>query len=259
MRAFVAIPFLVVPPLAAQQVPAWATGTTRYKTTVTSEITQEAMGQSQSTTNTTYREATMVIAKATTGLDVSIRLDTTHLTSSTGGGGPSANLKGLTYKAATQPGGQPTTATVTDAAGAASTLPIAASLRAYLPRLKPGARRGESWVDTMAVQTDENGLAVTTTTETRFSYAGDTTLAGAKLLVIGLEASGKAKGAGDTPNGKASLEGTITTTGRAWITPAGQLVGVETTGSIARSVMLEDQGIAVTITQKQTLSTARLP
>lgn len=259
MRHLIAAVLVTAAPLAAQQVPAWAPGTARYKTTVTSEITQEAMGQSQSFTNTTYREATMSVAKTAAGLDVSVRLDTTHLSSSAGGGGPSANLKGLTYTASTQPGGQPITATVTDAAGAASTLPIAASLRAYLPRLKPGAKRGESWSDTMAVVTDENGLSVTTTTATRFTYATDTTVGGAKLLVIALASDGKAKGAGDTPNGKTTLDGTVTTTGRAWITPSGQLVGVESTGTIARSVMLEDQGVAVTITQKQTLSTTRLP
>lgn len=245
--------------LAAQSVPAWAPGVARYKTTVTSEITQEAMGQTQNFTNTTYREATLSITKAGAGLDISVRLDTTHLTSSAGGGGPSANLKGLTYKAATQPGGQPSSATVTDAAGAESRLPLAASLRAYLPRLMPGAKRGESWQDTLAIVTDENGITVTTTTANRFIYAGDTTIAGAKLIVVALASDGKAKGAGDSPQGKLSMEGTVTTTGRAWITPAGQLVGVESSSTILRSLLLEDQGVAVTINQKQALSTSRMP
>lgn len=245
--------------VSAQTVPAWGIGTARYRTTVVSEITQEAMGQSQSVTNTTYREATVAVAKSAQGLDISVRLDTTHLTSTQGGGGPSAALKGLTYKATTQPGGYPTTATVTDAAGTESKLPLAASLRAFLPRLKPGATRGQSWSDTLTAVTDENGLNVTTTTATRFTFAGDTTIGGTKALAIAIAADGKAKGAGDTPNGKVSLEGTVTTSGTAWVTPAGQLVGVETKGTIARSVMLEDQGVAVSITQKQTLSTSRLP
>jgi hypothetical protein len=244
---------------AAQGVPAYAPGVSRYKTLVVSDITQEMMGNTQSASNTTYREATLTIAKAGAGLEVSVRLDTTHLSSSQGGGGPSANLKGLTYKATTSPGGVSTTASVTDAAGAVSKLPLAASLQAYLPRLKPGATRGQSWTDTLRVDTEENGLTITTTTGFTYTYSGDTTVAGTKLLAIGIAASGKQKGAGDTPNGKLSLEGTTTTTGTAWVTPAGQLHSVETTAVIARSLLVEDQGIAVTINQKSKLSTARLP
>ncbi|MCO4098395.1 MAG: hypothetical protein HEQ38_03140 [Gemmatimonas sp.] len=242
---------------AAQTVPAWAVGTARYRTTVVQEITQEAMGDSQSMTNTTYREATVSVSKAAQGLDISVRLDTTHLTSSQGVASP--NLKGVTYKATTLPGGYPTTSTVTDAAGAEHKLPLAASLRAFLPRLKPGATRGQSWADTLAVITEENGLVITTTTATRFTYAGDTIIGGARVLAIAIAADGKAKGGGDTPNGKASLDGTVTTVGQAWVTPTGQLVGVESKATIARTLVIEEENVSVSITQKQTLSTSRIP
>lgn len=257
---FGVVALVAAAPAMAQPLPGLAVGTARYKTTVVSDITQEVMGNAQSATNTTYREATVTIAKAGAGLDVSVRLDTTHLTSTQGGGGPNASLKGMTYKASTSPGGVPTTATVTDAAGAPSKLPLAASLHVFLPRLKPGATKGQSWTDSLTLATEENGgLPVSTTTGYTYTYRGDTTVAGAKLLAVGISASGKAKGAGDTPNGKLSLEGTVTTTGTAWFTPAGQLQAVETVTVTARSILVEDQGIAVTINQNSKLSTARLP
>ena len=252
---------LIIPAGAAgaQTVPAWAVGAARYRTTVVSEITQEAMGESQSMTNTTFREATFAVSKAAQGLDVSVRLDTASVTSAQGGTSSSPNLKGLTYKATTQPGGYPITATVTDAGGAESKLPIAASLRAFIPRLKPGATRGQSWADTVAVVTEENGIVITTTTATRFTYAGDTIVGGARVLAIAIAADGKAKGGGDTPNGKASLDGTVTTVGHAWVTPAGQLVGVESKATIARTIAIEEQNVTASINQKQTLSTSRIP
>jgi hypothetical protein len=245
-------------PAAAQAVPAYAAGTSRFKTLAVSEITQEAMGETQKNSNTTYREATLTIAKAGAGLDITVRLDTTHLTTSQGGAS-SQNLKGLTWKAATSPGGVPTTSTVTDAVGAESKLPIAANLRVFLPRLKPGATRGQSWTDSVTAETFENGLTVTTTTAYTYTYASDTTVNGTRLLSIGIASNGKQGGAGDTPNGKLSLEGTVSSAGTAWVTPAGQLFGVSTVTKIARTILVEEQGVAVTVNQTSTLNTTRLP
>lgn len=129
----------------------------------------------------------------------------------------------------------------------------------FFPVLKPGAKQGDSWVDTVVVDSKSPTRAMKTTRVANFTHAGTATWGGGSA--VRLDAASAASGAGTIENpmaGTMEMETTATGTEAFYMASDGTYVGGESITNMSgkiRAAMLPD---AIPLTSKSTTTVTLL-
>jgi hypothetical protein len=251
---------LVAAPLRAQgALPAYGTGSVRYRVVNVVKSTQTAMGQTQEVGSTSDQVSTVVIAKAGSGLTQTMTVDSASFTSTPPSPSPDAEILGLKFTATMGADGKVVSSVITDKTGAATTGVAATALRSFLPRLKVGATTGATWVDTSTTVRKQNGADVTTTITTTFTLVGDTTVAGAHAWKITSASTGKLSGAGTQQGADYTISGLIVGHGTIVIGAGATMLGAELMSDGNLLVDVPMAGMQIPIAQKQMTTITKLP
>lgn len=252
---------LIAAPLAAQTtLPAYAPGTARYRLVTTINATQVAMGQTQNSESRGEEVHTVTITKAGDGLAQTMTFDSATTTSNPPVPAPDvAALTALKYTATMGADGKVSTSTVSDKSGAPAPAELASLMRSFLPRIKPGAKVGDTWTDSSSQSRRQNGADVTNTLNTSFTLAGDTTVAGAKAWKINATSSGKLSGAGNQQGADYTLNGTVSGRGTLVVSTTGVFLGGNLASDVNMTIDVPMASIQIPVTQKQTTTISKLP
>lgn len=133
-----------------------------------------------------------------------------------------AGAKGTSAHGMLQPSGEVTGLEVVE--GDSSSLARAKNmLDGFFPRVRPGAKPGDTWTDTTNVTTPIPSGSLTKVAYTNYSVVGTEMMAGMKALKIQTASSFSQSGS----QGPASIDGTGTGTATYYVGPNGQLLGSE--------------------------------
>lgn len=251
---------IAFPAIASAQLPGYSPSTGKYRVDTQIKIAQSMMGQTQEFDNASKQLLSVALAGSAPSMDLTIVLDSMSSTSSAPGGAPDVSaLLGLKLTGKMNPTGAVSGEKAVDKAGAEPQGPVAASLKTLFPRLKVGAKVGETWVDTSTTKANQNGIETTTTTVTTYTYAGDSTVAGGKTAKVTAVSVAKVAGKGNAQGQDLSLEGETKSNSTYLVAPAGTFVGGTSSVDAALNVTVEAMGMVIPITQKGTTKIERVP
>jgi hypothetical protein len=260
VRAFAAVAVMTAPAVAQSALGPYAPAAAKYKVTSNTKVAQTMMGQTQEFESSNNQVLSMSMAKAADALALTLTLDSASVTSTAPGAAPDVSaLIGLKFAGTVAPNGKVTSGELTDKAGAVSKSPIGNGLRAFLPRLQLGATKGASWVDSSSSTTSQNGADVTTNTVVTYTFAGDTSVAGAKAWKITGASVGKVSGKGNMQGSDFTIEGDVKGLTTSVVSTAGILLGQSGDSDSNLTVTVEAAGLVIPITQKTTAKVDKLP
>ena len=249
------------PPVEAQSaLPGYGPSTGHYRLVSTVKQTQTQMGQTQEFETATNQLLTLVVAKSSAALTLSMTVDSASATTNAPVPAPDMNaMIGANVSGPMGTDGHMATSTVTDKAGKPMDASTAAGMRSFLPRIKAGATPGAMWTDTIMTNGLQNGANVSTTTIINFTMVGDTTVAGVRGWKLTSTNAGTIDGTGNQGGADYTIKGTITGQSAMVIGLGGVFMG----GSIANTVkMMVDVPMAsmqIPITQLSTTTISRVP
>jgi hypothetical protein len=238
----------------AQGLPGYAPSKATYRVTNTVATMQNMMGNVQMTEATTHQLVTIAVTKDANALKLVMSLDSATTTSSN----PMApspdmsELLGMTLTGPMTPDGKVEKFEVAAKGGGAVTSPLGAAFRPLLPKLKVGAKLGDSWSDSSTTSQKQNGADVQTTTLSTATYAGDTTIAGVKGHTITVAATAKLSGSGNQMGADFSLSGTSRSTTTVVLGADGVLIGLRSDGSSDIMVDVPQANMSIPMQMKNT-------
>jgi hypothetical protein len=106
-----------------------------------------------------------------------------------------------------------------------------AQVKSLFPRVKPNAREGESWTDTLMIDTKTPQGTMNVVTITAFQLGGLETQAGAQAIRVDASFTMTTMGKLQTPAGSADLAGQGSGTGSYYLAGDGYLVGSTSLGT----------------------------
>jgi hypothetical protein len=132
-------------------------------------------------------------------------------------------------------------------------------MRSPLPRLRVGAAKGATWVDSIKTNGRQGDAAITSEGVVNYTLAGDTVVAGtAAWKIVGLSAT-KVTGKGNQGGADFTITGTVKGTITSVVSAAGVLLGQVSESDSTLSVVVEMAGMTIPITQHGTVKVERLP
>ncbi len=240
--------------VAGAQLPGYAPSKATYKVANSVATMQSMMGQVQTTESTADQQVTIAILKDGAGLKLVMTFDTATATSSN----PMAPapdfgpMIGLTLTGAMTPEGKVEKFELTAKGGGAPTSPIASNFRPLLPRLKVGAKVGDSWTDSTSASQKQNGADVQTVTLSTAKYAGDTTVSGVKAFKITMSSTAKISGSGNQSGADFTINGTQKSETVVLLGADGVLIGLTSDGASDMTVEVPQAGMSIPMQMKQT-------
>ncbi|MCU0623079.1 MAG: hypothetical protein MUF53_04345 [Gemmatimonadaceae bacterium] len=260
VRGLLALGVVAVPAIASAQLPGYSASTGKYRVESQLKITQSMMGQTQEIENASKQLLSIALAGSAPALDLTMVVDSISMTASMPGAAPDMSaLMGMKLTGKISPAGAISGEKAMDKAGAEPQSPVAQSLKTLFPRIKPGAKVGESWVDTTTAKANQNGIETTTTTITTYTYAADTSAASGKAAKITAVATAKVAGKGNAQGQELSLEGETKSTSAFLVATSGTFLGGTSDIEASINVTVEAMGMVIPITQKGTNKVERLP
>ncbi|HSE51381.1 MAG TPA: hypothetical protein VLB00_04285 [Gemmatimonadales bacterium] len=137
---------------------------------------------------------------------------------------------------------------------------IKAMMHSFFPRVKAGAKPGETWMDTTTVRDESGGNDLTTVIVTNYTAAGAETQAGVATVKLGANASSTVTGTMQSPQtGLLEVEGTTTTTGTVFLGPDGRLRGASYNSNHDQKVKLAMSPTPIPVKTIQTIVVTVLP
>jgi hypothetical protein len=138
-------------------------------------------------------------------------------------------------------------------------MPNMAEFEMFLPTVKAADKKvGESWVDTLTVTGNRNGIDVSTTIIVTSKMAGDTTYAGEKSWRIQRNLAFTVSGAGAQQNMALVIEGTGTGERTDYITSTGVYLGSALLQTSKSTVTLPANGMTIPMTTTVTSRVERV-
>ncbi|MCE2940574.1 MAG: hypothetical protein ACK53A_02395 [Gemmatimonadota bacterium] len=260
VRLVLAAGSVALPAVASAQLPGYAPSTGKYRVDSQIKITQSMGGSTQEFDNASKQLLSVSLAGRAPTMDLLIVLDSMSTSASIPEAATDpAPLLGMKLTGKMNPAGAISEEKAVDKAGAEPPSPVAQSLRTLFPRIKPGAKVGESWVDTTTTKANQNGIETTTTTVTTYTYAADSAAAGGKAAKITAVATSKVAGKGNAQGQDLSLEGETKSTSTYLVAPTGTFLGGASAIEAALNVTVEAMGMVIPITQKGTSKVERVP
>lgn len=248
-----------VPSLASAQLTGYAAGAGKYRVESSLKIVQSMMGQTMEIGTTSRQLLSVSLGGAAPALDLTVVLDSLGVSMTGPAPAPDpSGAQGMRLTGKVTPDGTVSNEKTVDKAGAEVKDQTAMSLRSFLPRLRIGAKVGESWVDSATTTVNQNGIDVLTKTTTTYSYVSDTAVAGGRAARIALTTVGKLTGKGSVQGQDVSVEGDFKNTGTLLV-QGGTFIGGTTTQAGNQNVTVEAMGMVIPITQNGTTTIMRLP
>jgi hypothetical protein len=243
----------------AQGLPGYAPSKVTYKVTNSVATMQNMMGNMQTSETNADQELTIAVVKDGTGLKYMMTLDAASAKSSN----PMvpvpdmSEILGTTVTGAMAPDGKVEKFEVMGKGGTPSTSPLAGTLRPMLPRLKVGAKLGDSWNDSATVTQKQNGADVKTTTQSVSKYVSDTTINGVKGHKITVTSTGTVSGSGSQMGADFSINGTSKSTSTIVVGADGVLLGLMSDGASDMMIEVPQAQMSIPMQMKNTTVMAK--
>jgi hypothetical protein len=259
-RAAAALSLLVAPVAAQGTLGAYAPAAAKYRMTSIQKTSQTMMGQDQQFETTTNQLLSLAVAKAGDALTLTMTLDSATVTSTAPTGAPDVSEAiGLKFTGGMALDGKVASSQVTDKLGGPSTSPFATNMRSILPRLRIGAAKGATWVDSITSVGKQGDADITSETVVNYTLAGDTAVAGARAWkVVGIAAT-KLTGKGNRMGADYTIAGDVKGTITSVVSAAGVLLGQFSESDSNLTVEVEAAGMTIPIAQHATVRVDKVP
>jgi hypothetical protein len=137
---------------------------------------------------------------------------------------------------------------------------VQAMVHSFFPRVKAGAKPGDTWTDTTTVRDESGGNNLTNVVVTTYTAAGSETQAGVATLKLDAKSSSTVSGTMQTPQtGTMEVEGTTTTTGTLFVGPDGRFWGANYSSNHDQRVKLAMAPTLIPVKTVQTILVTVLP
>lgn len=239
-----------LPAVAAAQGFEYAAGTTQYRITQVSKVTQEAMGQRQGGENTVNQTVTVTLNRSAKDTVAGVLvLDSVSMSSSLGPTPSLAHLNGLKVETRMAPNG----AVVYSVQGPKEEeVPMASQatmgLGNFLPKIRGPLTRGSKWADTTSGTVTQFGIDISRKVVSTFTVVGDTTVRGESGWKIARIDTITVAGNGVGQMGAMSMEGSSATKGQIVMSSRGAFMGAESAEDGTVRVVLAANGAEIGIT-----------
>ena len=259
-RAVVALSILVAPVAAQGTLGAYAPAAAKFRLTSTQKTSQTMMGQSQDFETTSNQLLSLAVAKASDALTLTMTLDSATVTTTAPTGAPDlSEAIGLKFVGAMTLDGKVTSSQVTDKTGAPSTSQYAVNMKSILPRLRLGAAKGATWVDSITSTGKQGDADVTAESVLNFTLAGDTLMAGTTAWKIVSVSATKLTGKGSRMGADYTITGDVKGTTTSIVSTAGAFLGQLSETDSNLTVSVEAAGMTIPIVQHVTSKVDRVP
>jgi hypothetical protein len=250
---------LVAPASAQSASFSYAPGARQYRVQSSTKIAQEVNGQAIEGELNTHHVLTLDIGrKSNDTLALTYTWDSASVTTtgaipapdvSKVGGTKASGLASVTGKMYSFDPGK----------AAVEGMPNMAEFEMFLPTVKAADKKvGESWVDTLTVTGNRNGIDVSTTIIVTSKMAGDTTYAGENSWRIQRNLAFTVSGAGAQQNMALVIEGTGTGERTDYITSKGVYLGSALLQTSKSTVTLPANGMTIPMTTTVTSRVERV-
>jgi hypothetical protein len=137
---------------------------------------------------------------------------------------------------------------------------IKVMVHSFFPRVKAGAKPGETWTDTTTVLDESGGNSLTNVVVTTYTAAGTETRAGVATGKLDTRSSSTVTGTMQSPmTGPMEVEGTSTTTGTLFVGPDGRFWGASYNSNHDQRVKLAMAPTLIPVKTVQTVMVTVLP
>ncbi len=260
VRTVVALSVLAMPAVAQTALAPYAPVEAKYRVISNTATSQVMMGQAQEFETKASQLLSVSVAKAGGALSLTMTLDSATVTTTAPTPVPDmTEAFGMKFTATMGLDGKVATSAVTDRAGAPSTSQLAGNFRSILPRLLVGATVGSTWTDSSSNTTKQEDAEVTTTTNSAYSLAGDTVVAGVKAWKITAASASKVTGHGNRMGADYSITGDVKGLVTAVVSVTGVLLGEASDADSNLTVTVESAGMTIPIAQKTSTRIDKLP
>jgi hypothetical protein len=250
-----------LPALALAQGFEYAPGTSQYRVTNASKVTQEMMGQKQSGETTANQLLTVTLTRAARDTIAGVLvLDSISAGNNMGMPSPSlAHLQGLKVNTRMSPSG----AVVYSVSGPKEEeVPNASQLTlgmgAFMPKIKGKLAKGSTWRDTTGGVVRQFGIDLTRTVISSYAVVGDTTVAGEAAWKVSRADSITVAGSGVGQSGAMTLEGNSASKGHFVVSSKGAYLGAESGEEGNIRVVLSANGAEISVTSSATTKVQRV-
>lgn len=137
---------------------------------------------------------------------------------------------------------------------------IKVMVHSFFPRVKAGAKPGDTWTDTTTVQDESGGNNLTNVVVTTYTAAGPETKAGVATAKLDTRSSSTVTGTMQSPQtGVMEVEGTATTTGTLFVGPDGRFWGGSYSSNHDQRIKLAMAPTLIPVKTVQTTAVTVLP
>ena len=258
-RTALVLSLIAAPLLAQSGLPGYGPSNAKYRITTSAKTSQVVMGTPQDFESTANQLVSLAVQKAGDAFALTMTLDSAVMTTTAPGQSTDpGDAIGMKLSGRMTPDGKVTASEVTAKAGGTPTSPLAANMRSFLPRLKLGATKGSTWVDSVTYAGKSGNSDVTTTTVAT-SLAGDTTVAEQKAWKIISTSASTVTGVGIQMGSAYTLEGNVKGQGIAVLSAGGVLLGITSNSETRINVVVAAANMTIPITTTQTARIDKLP
>jgi hypothetical protein len=135
---------------------------------------------------------------------------------------------------------------------------LKSTMRTFFPRLKPGAKQGDSWVDTAEVETKTSSRALKGSVVTTYTHGGDDTIGGDKAVRLDASFTSNVAGTMENPMaGAMEMESKDTGTGKYYLSADGRFLGGSSQSAGNATITAGGQVIPVKVSRTSTVSVVK--
>jgi hypothetical protein len=251
----------VLPAGAIAQAFEYAPGTSQYRITQTSKVTQEMMGQKQGGETSVNKGVTVTLSRASKDTVAGVLvLDSISSTNTMGMPSPSlAHLLGLKVNTRVSPNG----ATVYSVEGPKEEdVPMASQLTLgmgqFLPRMRGKLAKGSTWTDTTSATVKQFGIDLNRKVVSSYSVVGDTSVAGEAGWKVAKADSTTLNGSGVGQMGAMTVEGGSASKSQFVVTSKGAFLGGDGNEDSNVRVVISANGAEISVTTSSTTKVQRV-
>lgn len=251
----------VLPAVALTQAFEYAPGTSQYRISQTSKVTQEMMGQKQGGESSISQLLTVTLSRASKDTVAGVLvLDSISSSNTMGMPSPSlAHLLGLKVNTRVSPNG----ATVYSVEGPKEEdVPLASQLTMgmgqFLPKMRGKLARGSTWADTTSATVKQYGIDLNRKVVSSYAVVGDTTVAGEGGWKVAKTDSTTMTGSGVGQMGAMTVEGGSASKSHFVVTTKGAFLGGDGSEDSNVRVVLSANGAEISVTTSSTTKVQRV-
>jgi len=234
----------------------YAPGTSHYRITSVSKISQEIMGTRNDMETSADQKVSVVISKrGKDTLALTTTLDSVTAKASMPMPIDLSQLRGMKVNSLVSPlGVHYSSERVSDPA----MQQVASELGRLLPRLRAKLASGDAWTDTTKDKVQQMGMDIERTVVATAKVLGDTTIAGERAWRIERSHHTLLSGSGDMQGQALTLEGTANGMGIMYISPKGVYLGSVAKEEAKNTITLVASGMVIPVTSVTTATVERL-